>query len=251
MNLLKKPHLLPVFAAGTGAFALVLRKMLYAFAIDEKGLLVAGHPVELALLGLSGVVLTILAAWVWKLDGSREYAHNFGPSRAAFAGHLAAAVGILVTILTTVPQMDGYLGWFWWILGALSPACLVLAGQKRTAGKQPGFGLHLLPTLFYVLHIINQYQTWCANPQLLDDIFAIFGSICLMFFSLYTTCFDADAGSRRRQLLFGLWSIYLLTAELAASGYPWMYLGGILWAMTDLCTFYPQPKPEQEAVHEG
>ncbi len=256
-----KPHILPALAVGMGAFALVLRNILYAVAVDGKGLLVPDHPVELALGVLSGAVLAFLAVMVWNLDGSDAYADNFSPSRAAFFGHLAAAAGILVTVLTSSPRMTGYLGTAWMVLGRLSPVCLVLAGWKRRKGVQPYFALHLVPALFLVLHIINHYQMWCGDSQLQDYIFEVFGSIGMMFFAFYTACFDVGVGKRRRQLIMGLGAIYLLTAELATSRYPWLYLGGILWAMTDLCTFDPKPKqepkpreqvqaPEQEAVQE-
>ncbi len=261
MKQVGKPHILPALAGLMGVFALVLRKFLYIVAVDGKGLLVPDHPLELALGVLSGAVLAFLAVMVWNLDGSDAYADNFFPNPAAFRGHLAAAAGILVTVLTNSPQMGGYLGDGWTVLGWLSPVCLVLAGWKRWRGQQPYFALHLLPSLFLVLHIINHYQMWCGDSQLQDYIFEVFGCIFLMFFAFYTACFDVGVGKRRRQLMAGLGAIYLLTAELAGSQYPWLYLGGILWAMYDLCTFDPKPKqepkppeqeqaPEQEAVQE-
>lgn len=245
-----KPTNLPVITASLGGIALVLRKMLYAFAVDAKGLLPLYHPLEIALGLLSAGALVYILLTVWKLDGSAQYADNFAADRYALAGHIAAAAGIVLTVLTREPMMPGYLGQGWLVLGYLAPVCLVLAGIDRYRGRQPFFLLHLVPCLFLVFHIVNHYQFWSGNPQLQDYVFTLFGSMALMFFGFYNAAFDANSGRRRMQLFMGMAAVYLLLAELAQTRYPWLYLGGILWALTGLCTLTPVPKPEPEPKEE-
>lgn len=248
MKKLFMPKNLPVVTAALGGIALVLRKLLYTFAVDEKNLLPVNHPLEVLLLLLTGAALVYIAAGVWKLAGSNRYKDNFAPSRRAMAGHVAAAAGILITLLSNGPMMPGYLGFLWRVMGYLSPVCLVLAGMARMQGRRPFFLLHLIPCVFLVLHIVNHYQVWSGNPQFQDYMVTLFGTMALMFFAFYNTAFDVGSGRRQMQLGMGLAAVYLCMAELAASRYPFLYLGGIAWALTGLCSLTPKPKtqPKEE-----
>lgn len=250
MKKLLKPINLPAVSAALGGIALVLRFLMYAFASDDKGLPIPGHPLIIGLLLVTVAAVLYIAAAVWKLDGSALYEDNFFPDRTAMIGHFAAAAGIALTLLTHEPMMYGYLGQGWKILGYLTPVCLILAGMDRCKGKQPFFLLHLIPCLFLVFHIVNHYQTWSGDPQLLDYGFALLGTMALMFFAFYTVEFDVGAGRRRMQLFMGMAAVFLLTAELANTMYPWLYIGGILWAASDLCSLEPKPKPEPEKKEE-
>lgn len=253
-NLLKSTNL-PAVTAALGGIALVLRRMLYVFAVDEKNLLTVNHPLELVLGVVSVAALAYILLAVRKLDGSEVYEDNFSADKPAVVGHMAAAGGILVTMLTNAPRMSGYLGDIWQVLGFVSPVCLLLAGLARGRGKQPFFLFHLIPCLFLMMHIVNHYQLWSGNPQFQDYGFTLFGAMALMFFAFYSAAFDVGSGNRRMQLGMGLAAVYLLMAELAQSQYPWLFLGGILWALTDLCSLTPVPKsesaPDAEAKEEA
>lgn len=242
-----KPTNLPTLAVVLGFLAQILRRLLYMTAVDEKNLLVTGHPLEIVLGLLSAAVLVWITLTVWKMKGSEAYEDNFTLNPRARLGHLAAAAGILLTVLTTAPGMGGYVGKCWTILGYLAPPALTAAGIARAQGKKPFFLLDLSGCLFLLLHILCQYQRWCANSQLQDYVFALFGTIALALFAFYTAAFAAGVGNRRMQLGMGLSAVYLLIAELAATPYSWLYLGGILWVLTDLCALEPQPSQEPEA----
>lgn len=246
MKHLFKPASLPVMTAGAGGIALVLRKLLYRFATDGKGLLVPGHLLSWLLGLLTVAVMAVILVSAWKLDGSNRYRDNFRPEPSAFAGHIAAALGIGITVLSHEPILESYLGTAWHLLGILSPVCLVLAGLARMQGKRPFFLLHLIPCLFLVFHIVNHYQVWSGNPQLQDYVFTLFGTMALMFFGFYCAAFDVGSGQRRMHLTMGLSAVYLLLAELARTDYPWLYVGGILWAVTGLCSLIPVPKTKPE-----
>lgn len=241
-----KPKKLPVLALGLGAAALVLQKLAYILAVDEKNLLILNHPLCIALGLTSLLALALTGLGVWKLDGSQRYEDNFTADPAAFAGHIGAAIGIGYTALRCLPAGPGYLGQAWLYLGWLSPVCLLLAGYARLRGNKPFFLLHMAPTLFYVLHLINHYQSWCADPQLPNYIFALLGTMAMALFGLNQTCFDVELGNRRMLLAWGLCAVFLCMAELAVSSYPILYLGSILWAVTGLCALEPKPKAVEE-----
>lgn len=241
MKKLLRPALLPAAALGLGGIALVLRRMLYAVAVDHKGLLLSNHPLELALLVLTAVMAAVIFLGVRKLDGSVRYEDNFSASRLAGAGHLMAMLVILRTALLSTPAMSGYLGLLWKLLGYLAPVCLLLAGNVRRQGRQPFFLLYLIPSLFYVLHVVNHYQLWCSNPQLQDYVFTLFATLALAMVGYYNAAFAVGLGNRRMMLAAGLAAVYLCLAELAVSEEPLLYFGSMLWALTGLCNLEPVP----------
>ncbi len=243
MKMLWKPNKLPALVLGCGGMALVLRRLLYAAAVDHKGLLTPWHPLEgmLAVLSLG----TLAAIWltVRKLKGSRVYSDNFGPSKGALLGHCAGAAGIVLTVLTDLPPVAGIMSSIWQILGWLSPVCLVLAGIFRLRGRTPFFGLHLVPSVFGMVHLVSHYRLWSGNPQLQDYVFLLLGVVSVSLFSFYSASFEAGEGERVLHLGMGLSAVYLLLAELAHTTNPWLCLGGIAWALTDLCSLTPVPEP--------
>lgn len=238
-------HYLPLFVASLGGIGFVLRKALYALAVDEKNLLVSGHPLEIALTVLTFAVLVFIAAVVWKLDGSANYEDNFSADLPAAVGHILGAAGIAMTMLTSTYAMPGTLTTLWRVLGYASPVCLVAAAFPRAQGKQPHFLLHLVPCLYLMFHVVCHYRLWSSNPQFQDYAFSLFGAIALLFFVYYTAAFEAGAGKRRMQLFMGLAAMYLCLVCAAMTEYPLLYLGGMGWAGTGLCTLTPKPKQEQ------
>lgn len=250
MTIFRNPKHLPLIPLFCGILGMALRWGLYALALDEKGLLTPRHPLEIALTVFSLLTLALIAAGVWKLDGSEKYEDNFAPSSTAFVGHILAALGIGLTVLLNAPRMYGNLGTVWRALGILSPLCLLAAGSCRRTGKKPFFLLHLIPCLFLVFHIVNHYQTWSGNSQLQDDIYTVFSTMALMFFTFYTAAFDADAGKRRMHLFMGLAGVYLTLVSLLNTEYLFLYVGLTSWVLSDLCRLTPVPRPPEPEKKE-
>ncbi len=211
-----------------GLAALVLRRQMYMTAVDEKGLLVKMHPLSLALmvLTIAALVLVFLSA------RKREEPETVGGNGASALGHAIMAAGILFTVLPGAPRAAGYLGTAWRWLGLASPLCLLAAGAAQLGKKKPFFLLHMVPCLFFVVHIVSHYQTWSGNPQMQDYVFSLLGAMALMFFGFYTAAQEAGCGSRRMTLVMGQAAVYLCLAELANSAYPLLYLTGAIWAGT-------------------
>ena len=226
--------LLPVLMLILGATAFALRLGLYGVAVDVKGLLLRGHPLEWGLIALTGaaMLLAVLAAWKQEISGTT--ATGFGNLVAA-VGNVAAGAGILATVLTGESIQAGYLALAWQYLGLIAPGCLLLAGITRALGKRPFFLLYVAACLFFLVHIVTRYQLWSANPQMQDYFYALLGAMALMFFGFYEASQAADCGNPRLRLGMGLAAIYLCAAELARSACPALYLGGILWVLSQLC----------------
>ncbi len=235
-------------AAGLGLFAFVIRRVMYAAPVDATGLLAADHPLKMAQLLINGAAVLLAVAGCKLLDGSDAYEDTLAPGMASFAGHTAAAAGILITVLTNPPMLPGYLGQAWRVLGFVSPVCLFLAGYGRLQGKRPHFLLHMGACLFFAAHLVNHYQLWCSDPQFQDYGFTLFGTIALTLFAFQWTAYDVDLGKRRTLVFWGLLAVYLGIGELARSGNPYLYLGGTAWVAQWLYQLPSAPKKPQEEV---
>lgn len=224
-----------------GLAALALRMALYAAAVDAKGLLIRWHPLEIALTVLTLTVLAILVPGVRKQEIPAGFETHFPASLPGAFGSAAAGTGILLTVLAGSSPSGSYLDAAWQILGLAAPACFLLAGLARVLGKKPFFLLHVVICLFFVLHIVTRYQLWSGNPQLQDYVFSLLGTMTLMFFGFYTAAREAGYGNYPIQLGMGLAAVYFCLGELARSSSPDLYLGGLLWVLTEI---YAVTKPE-------
>lgn len=224
-----------------GLAALLLRRMLYITATDGRGLLQRMHPLSLVLLALTAAVFLLIFLTARTRKDSKEWEAGSGA-----LGHVFLAAGILYTVLTGMPRTTGYLNLIWQWLGMVAPVCLLAAGIARMGRKKPFFLLHVVPCLFFVVHIVCHYQTWSGNPQMQDYVFALLGAMALMFLCFYTAALEAGCGSRRMVLGMGLAAIYLCLAELGNSVYPVLYFAGAIWARTELFEPRKTPSPEED-----
>lgn len=249
MKPILKSKTLPFLIAALGGVGALLRLQLYAAAVDEKNLLIPGHPLELLLLGLTAAVAAVIVVGVWPLYGSTRYPDNFGPSVPGAIGSVLAGLGIALTVLLAEND-GGRMYYVWKGLGLLSAPCLVMAGFCRLRGKRPQFLLHGVVCVFFLLHMICHYRTWSTNPQLQDYLFSLLACVALTAFAYYQTAFDAGSGKRRSQLAAGLMGAYLSLVALSGTDAPLLYGGCAIWALTDLCSLTPVRR-RQKAVKEG
>lgn len=242
MNAMKKPSSLPCIATICGTAAFGLRKCLYAFAVDQRGLLISGHPLTLA---LWAVVILAAAFLLWQARKHSVCEYSFAPSAAAAAGSTLLAVGLLMTVLHHTPSGTGTITLLWKILGFLSAPSVMWAGISRRKGQKPFFGTHAVLCLFLLVHMVSRYQVWSGDPQLQNYIFQLLACVALTLFSYYCAAFEADMGSRRMQLATGLLAVLLCTVALSGSEYRSLYLCGLIWAATNLCA--AEVKPHEAA----
>lgn len=246
MKTLMNTKKLPYITLLLGLLGAALRRLLYSVAVDEKGLIVSCHPLELGLwLVTAAVVLVVLT--VRKLDGSARFEDNFHASIPAAVGCIAGAVGIGLTVLLQEPGIGGGLGNAWKITGVLAFASLDVIAKYRWEGKQPFFGLHALVCVFFAIHMVTCYRGWSGDPQLQDYVFPLFGCMGLMLFAYYQAAFDVGLGKRRILLAVGLLTVFACFTALARTEHAPLYLSGGIWAATNLCSLTPIPAaPEEE-----
>lgn len=236
---------LPLAALILGGAAALLRLGLYIFGVDEKGLLMNGHIFSLLVWAVTAFSAVFFCLGAWKLGGSEVYEDNFGSSAPAALGSLCFAAGIALTVLS---------GWDAWLrlevirnfLGLVCIPALLLAALCRIKGKQPFFLLYALPCLYLTLHTVSHYQTWCSRPQVQDFFFPMAASILLSLFAYYQTAFTVGFGKRRMVLMTGLLGIFACLTAVAGWEDLWLYLGGAVWMVTNLCGLTPVPKKDDD-----
>ena len=211
------------------AVGFILRRLVYLTAVDGKNLIVAGHPALLALWVLTAAALVLAAFGSVK---QKEEALSWSAHAPAFLGHGLLGAAVAMTVLLNVP-MPGILGTVWKVLGLAGAVCLAAAGVQRMRGKLPFFGLYTVPSLFFTVHVVAHYQIWCSNPQFTDYAFGLLASVMLAMNCYHRAAFGAGSGSRKVLAFTGLAAVYLCGAEMAGSLYPWLYLAGALFCLTD------------------
>lgn len=249
MKFLSNSKKLPVFAAEAGLVVLILRLGLFLLGRDEKNLLIPGHPLDLLIWIFSAAAAAVILLRVRKLDGSSRYAANFAPSTAAAIGTFALAGGIAVSVIlggSSGLRMDLLCR----ICGILAVPSIVWAGLCRWKGTKPLFLFHAVVCLYLTLYAITHYQTWSSRPQIQNWFFDLAGIVCLTLFSYYQTAFHVGLGRRRMHLLTGLLSGVFCLAAIAGGEDILLYIGGSIWALTNLCSLTPVPRRRKNPVTE-
>lgn len=233
MKLCKREYLLPV-SAGLGGLGLCCRWGLYALAVDDRGLLRPNHPLAFCLgaVMLAAVVLAAAAAGK-RTDGASGKA-TYGVDPLAGVGCFAMAAGVALTVLLGADG-DNTMLVPWRLLGALSAVGLGIAGVARFRGNKPPFWGYLLPCLFLLAHLMGHYQTWSADPQIADHLFALLGGVALMLFAYQNAAFAVGSGKGRSHLFTGVLAVVLCLTAMPGCGYAGLYLGGAVFAATHLC----------------
>lgn len=230
MNSKKRTSILiPLAAAG---FA--LRYFVYRYAVDEKNLVITSHPLVIALW-----VLTLVVLGYFLYSALREGTHENAPlafpaGKAAGLGHWALAAGMLCTVLLNTAPTAGLLGTLWKFFGVLGALCLVYEGVARWIGKQPFFGCYAFVCLFALVHVVVHYQLWCSNPQLTDYGFDLLGTVAMAFLTYHLSAVCVGLPKSRILPLSSLCLAFFYATAMANGAYPYLNLGGFLFALACL-----------------
>ena len=230
-------YFLPAAAAVAGAAAALLRMGLYAWGLDEKGLLIPGHPLALGVWGITilTAVLTVLA-----LRDPRPAGEDIPAVTAA--GYLVLAAGIGLTVfcnrevwLTVEKLRNG--------LGLAAAAALLWLGWCRWKRKTPFFAFHALVCLYLALHTISHYQIWCSRPQMQNYLFPMAASLLLALSAYCCAAEDVSLGKARTAKAGVLLGIFFCLAAAVREDAS-LYLPGALWLFTRFPGIVPAPRKD-------
>lgn len=243
MKLSVKPQLLKLFVLCAGLLGLVLRLVLYAVGIDEKGLLIADHWAGIAVCVLTAAVALILLLLTASLHGPADCREAHPCSVIAGLGCLAFALAILLTCLSEIsspPDSAGTL--IRWVLGFLSVVSLACICVCRLTGSKSFFLFHGILCVWLALRMVTQYQNWSADPQMQDYVFYLLAHVALTLTAYHQTAFDAGTGSHRSLWCISLLTVYLCVVSLRDGMDTFLLLGSAFWAFTNLTSLKIRPR---------
>ena len=241
-NLSRK--LYPLLGLALGLVGAGCRFLLYALGMDEKGLLVPGHPAAVLLwvVTAAAVLAAVLAAMTFRED-------NKAPDETCRSipealGTAVMALGVLSTLL--LPENNGIatLLRLHRILSVLAFFCLLAAAVFRLMGKPVPFGCYAGAAVFFFVHVVTRYRAWSGNPQMADYLHALGAGLCLSLFSYYETALVVGLGGRRQRFALGILGIFCCVAAAARGEYPALHLCGAVWILSVLLTVRPGESKE-------
>lgn len=248
MKFTVKPEQLKYLTLGAGGLGLVLRILLYATGIDEKGLLVSGHWAHWAIWLLTAATAAAIFLLTRSIQGPERYQDAHPVSVPAACGALATGGAILITSISefsagNTPQMKTLT-----ILGFLCAASLVFIALCRAGGWKPHFLFHAVVCLYFALRMVCLYQFWSSDPQLQDYFFYLSAYVGLMLTAYHQATFDADMGNHRTLWLLSLATVYLCCMSLKGNRDTWLLLCAGGWVYTNLTNLTTKPRRQRPTL---
>lgn len=244
------PKFLPILVSAASVIGLLLRLWTMGKGPDAEGLY-APQPFAWTLLWI--VTILALGAVVLlsaKLKNPGRYSDNFPASPVGAAGHIVAALGIMMSGLRILTTASNLMASLTGILGVGSAVCLLLLGFARYQGKKTSFLLHAIPCLFFALRIFLLCRAWSNETQIGTFLFPFLSSICVMLASYHLACFDVNLGKRRVSLFWSLSGVYFSLLALPGCSEPVFYIGMAAWLLTNLCSLKPLKARKPQSAPE-
>lgn len=236
MKKLFHARMLPLFTMGAGGLGLVLRIWLLSGGVDEKGLIVTGHPANTLSFLLTAVALLVLALCSLETEPRIKKTVLQDPC-AAMIGCFVAAVGVLATSIEELLRRTESVTVVCCILGLLAAAALVLSGILNFRRMRPAWWLQLPVVLFFMFHMISQYRFWSAEPEVQSFFFQLLASLFLMLSAYHRIATDAGKPEPRRYLFTSQAALFFCCLSCVGSSHLF-YLTCGAWMLT-------QPMPRR------
>ena len=228
MNAVKKQFWIPglsLTCALAGEAAWLLRWRLLMAGVDEKGLLLPGQPLATLSWILTGCVIALTLALLWKHRKTEIVIHG---SKAS------DGVRALAMILAAV------LFWDETILGkAVAVAAAVtaiLSVWSLLGGKKPlAHAMADIPTvLFFILCLLCSYRTWSAEPEIQRYCYRLLALVCLMMAAYQRSAVWLGMGKGSLFLGTGILGVYFAFAAGADPGFTVLFLTLGVWMFAQL-----------------
>lgn len=248
MNFKLRPQTLKVTFLGAGVLACGLRALLYATAIDGRGLLTANHPLSIVLWALTAAAAAALVLFCHSIKGPERYDDAYPVSFSAFLGCFAAVVGIALSSLRSFGARSTVLDILICVLGFVSVIALASIGICRLTGKKPYTLLHGVVCVWFALRLVSRYRVWSFDPCLQDFFFYLMAHMALMLAFYQHAAFGAAAGSHRAVWAASLAGLYLCCAALYGCEEPLLMAGFALWCFTGLTSLRVRKRRARPAL---
>ncbi len=237
-------NILPYATLLAGLVGLLLRTWLFSAGTDEEGLLILNHPADPLIYILTA--LTLAGLLLCCLNIHQRVPRNMPASGISVLGHMAAALGTLATAILEFFQHDS--GIISFTAGLLAAFSLFFIALKQLHRDRRVMVEMLLVNLYLMVHLVCQYRSWSAEPQLQNYMFPLLGSVFLMLSCYHRTALEIQGGQIRWFVFFNQAALFFCLLSLNTP--LWAFYGAMgLWTVADLFTLR-QVRPRRKAVRE-
>lgn len=245
MKKLSNPAALGILCAAGGLLCLAARLWLVTAGVDQKGLLIPGHPGDI----LSWIVTAAVAAVIVLSLWGQKPKCRFIPSMRSCAGTLAMAVGFAMAAGALL--MGGtVLSLAAGIFGAVSALCGVYTAFCQYKGRRPSLLVRCPAIVFLMLLLVCRYQLWSAESQLQRYGFQLFALVCLTLTAYQRAALQSDTGSAVLYLAASRGAVFFCLAAAAGSDYGMFYLLMAIATLLDGCRCLRR-RPQGDQGHES
>ena len=247
MNKHIKPSYLPVLTLAGGLLGLALRAWLVLTGVDERGLLVTTHPAHTLVFILAALMLAVIFLCVRPLDTSKNHQMQFSNGILSGTGCIVAALGILWGCLRDRNARTDIVTNVCLVLGVLAVICLIAVAICRFTQRRPTFYLHVVITLFLMVHLVSQYRLWSFDPQLHLYFFPLLSSALLMLTAYHHAALDSQKPNHQWFMFCNQSALFFCCVSLWSDSWLF-YLTMAFWLFTNFCSLAPEsPENGKEA----
>lgn len=230
-----KTKLFPMLSAVLGVAAAILRGLLYARAVDEKGLLVSGHPLTYAVwaLAAAAAVLALLS-----MPGAKAWDDR--PSPVLAGADLLLAVAIAAALLFRQGGDTAVLSIARLILGGAAVVGMAVSGILRIRGRKPDFLCAVSVCLFFLVSTLVQYPQWSRQTQIMGYAFSLGMYLSLSLFAYYQAALARKLPAAKQRRFVGMLAVFFCAASDA---FLPLRLAAGLWTLLLLVTEQKEGTP--------
>ncbi len=242
MKKLLKPNLLPYYILAAGGLGAILRIWLTEGGMDEKGLLIPGHPALILLFLFTAAAMALLFLTLRSLGPEPGYHQMFPASLPDAVGNGVAAVGVLILSVKTMFAFRDTFARLSGIIGLAAAASLAYTGWCRLKKLRPSFLFHGIVTGYFMVHTVAQYRIWGSDPQWQLYFFPLLACIFLMLCGYHRTALDLSSGSRKAFAFCNQAALFFCLVSLW--GENWLfYLSMAIWNVCNIPSFKTGKQP--------
>ena len=218
MKFLSKLPVLTSICAIFGMACLFVRQWLFSTGIDQKGLLVTGHPGIL----LSWLFLVVVIC-VLCLSLRKRQVYHFSPTALSSVSMVFFALGYGFTAWQLLVTRAQILSTVTGILAAFSALCTILLAVALGRKLRLHPFVYCPPALFLMLFLVCRYQQWSGESEVHRYLFQMLAVVALMFTTYHRAALESDKKGVRPYLLLSRGAIFCCIAAIPGSSYGVLY----------------------------
>ena len=208
-----------------GVAALLLRWRLLSTGVDDKGLLTAGQPLAIISWILTGCMVLLTVAAVWKHRNEKIAVHG---------SPVATVARILAMAAAAVLFRDGTLLGSATSLAAAATGIVSFLELYQSKKRLPPAVVGIPTVLFFMLCLLSCYRIWSAEPEIQRYCYRLLALVCLMMAAYQSSAVSLGMGKGNIFLGAGFLSVYFAFAAGADPGFTVLFLALGVWMLAQL-----------------